>query len=99
LFGTVTYLQHMPTLSIGHIYASKAFFFNVRLGASLPFTTSLSVSTRAQLPTVVGGVGPNQQAIQDFSDELAAEAVRIIEDAKREVLVIPSIALTAGFFL
>jgi len=99
LFGTVTYLQHLPTLSIGHIYASKAFFFNVRLGASLPFTTSISVTTQAQLPTLIGGVGPNQAAIQAFSDSVAAQAVRSIDEAKSEILVIPSIAITAGFFL
>lgn len=99
VFGTVSYLQHMPTLSIGHIFASKAFFFNIRLGASLPFTTSLSLTTRAQLPTLVGGLGPNQQAIQGFSDQVAAEALQAIEQAKREVLLIPSVAFTAGFFL
>jgi hypothetical protein len=99
LFGTVSYVQHLPTLFIGHVWSSKAFFFNVRLGASFPFVTSLTITTRAQLPAIVGGVGPNQQAIQAFSDELAAEAVRAVDEAKREIPVIPSVALVAGFFL
>lgn len=99
VFGTMSYLQHMPTLSIGHIYASKAFFINIRLGASLPFTSTLSVTARAQLPTIVGGTAPNQAAIDSLANQMAADALQSVEDAKREIFIVPSAAITAGFFL
>lgn len=99
MYGSVNYLQHMPTLSVGHVWASKAFFFNIRLGASMPFTTTLSVTAKAQLPVLLGTAAANQAAIQGFADKVAADAVKSIEDAKKQAPIIPSIALTAGFFL
>lgn len=99
LYGNVDYLQHMPTLSIGHIWDSKAFFFNVRLGASLPFTTTLSVTAKASLPSIVGSPAANQTAVQSFANQVAADAAASIEKAKHDLFIVPSIALTAGFFL
>lgn len=96
LTGDIAFVQQVPTFSIGNVFHSKAFFVNVRLGVSILFTTSCHVSLSASLPDSVGGLDSNKEALGTVQTQLSDAVVNAAQQAKDQVFVIPSIAVSTG---
>jgi len=97
--GSITVLQAVPTLSVGNLWMSKAFFFNLSLGASFFFTTSASVSLAGVIPDASGSSASNQAALNAAESQMQNSIVQSVQTAKNQVFLIPSINLAVGIVL
>lgn len=95
--GTMTILQFLPTLSIGHAFGSQLFFFNVNMGLTFIATAQASISSSGYIPDSHGGTSANQ----DVFDQLDTKATKALNEAvdliRKEVPVFPSFQFTFGF--
>jgi hypothetical protein len=84
----------IPTLSIGHIFWRRFFFFNVSLGAGFLLSSTSTVSVTAQIPAAVGTLGAAQQAqVQQQLDAGLASAISTLRD---RIAILPSLMVSTG---
>lgn len=95
--GLITVSQYLPTVSMGHVFNSELFFFNVNMGITIAASTQVAVSSETILPDSMGGTSANQEQI----DQINSKANSSIQDAmgtfRDQVKFLPSIHLTFGF--
>ncbi len=84
----------LPTLSIGHIFWRRFFFFNVSLGASFLLSSTSTVSVSAQIPAATGTLtaAQEEQVKQDFDRGLASAVASLRET----IAILPSVMLSTG---
>lgn len=95
LTGVVTMAQLLPTISLGHIWHSKFYFFNLSLGVS--YVANIVSSTRAEITTPFPfDTSADEAAIATAFDNAAQQAALNI---RNNVLFLPSIWLSFGLVL
>jgi len=95
--GQITVTQLLPTLSIGHIFASELFVFSLNMGFT--FVASLSSDARftANLPDALGGTTAAEDLNQQASQLATSAANDASNEFRKQVSVIPSIQFLFGF--
>ena len=97
--GSVKFVQQIPTLALGHVFMSKAFFVDVRIGAAIMFTSSVAVDLKAAIPSNLGGTEANAAALKSLTQQLEDLIIRGATDIKKQVDIIPSFVLSFGIIL
>lgn len=99
LSGTVGVTQPVPTLSLGHIFASREFFVNISLGVSFLLSPSVNVALGGTIPDALGGSSGNQDAINKAQSQLADSIQHSVDTARQQITLIPSVLISCGVFL
>ncbi len=99
LSGNITVLQSVPTIAVGNLWMSKAFFFNLSLGASFFFTTTASVTLSGFVPDASSSTSSNQAAINTVTTQLQNSIVQSVNSVKSQLFLIPSINFAMGIVL
>jgi len=97
--GSVSVWQPIPTISMGHIFASKEFFVNLSLGVSFLMSPWVSVSVGGAIPDALGGTSANQGAITNMQNNMSDSIQKSVDTARQQITLIPSILISAGLFL
>lgn len=93
--GRVILAQLLPTVSLGHIWASKFYFFNLSLGVS--FLANIVTNTTAEilLPFPID----TSEAEQMIADSVARSADEASRQIRQNMFLLPSIWLSFGLIL
>lgn len=97
LTGNLSITQHIVTVSIGHLFASKAYFFGLNIGASFLASLNVDASLEGQFPDALGTIGS-----EDIASSTAGLETNIREGVEKntgEFLLIPTIQFVFGIFL
>jgi hypothetical protein len=97
--ANATLLQAIPTLAIGHIFASRLYFVNLSLGLSMIGNTNVSVAVTNNIPSSLGGPTANQSAFNGSASKITNDATKASNDLKSKALLLPSLYLGVGFLL
>ncbi len=97
--ASVNVIQPVPTLSLGHIFASQAYFINLNLGVSFLLAPWVSTTVTGAIPSLLGGNAANQAAINSVQSKVSSTISDALRTAQQQVFLIPSITITAGIFL
>jgi hypothetical protein len=97
--ANVNVIQPVPTLSLGHIFASQAYFLNLNLGVSFLLSPWVSSSISGSIPDILGGTTANQAAINSLQSKISSAVTNALQSAQQQVFLIPSITITFGIFL
>lgn len=95
--GSITLIQFLPTISIGHAFASNLFFFNVNMGISFIATVQASVYSEGRIPDRLGGTAENQEVFDKLNTETTDAINQAVTQLRKEIPVIPSFCFTFGF--
>ena len=93
--GKVILAQLLPTLSLGHIWHSKLYFFNLSLGISYVASIVNSTQTTVTLPVVLD----TSEAEQAISQSVAQGANNAANSIRNHVTFLPSIWASFGLLL
>lgn len=95
--GEVDVTQILPTLSMGHLFASELFVFSINMGFT--FIANLSTSARfvGTLPDSLGGSSAAEDLNQQGTELTTQAANKASDDFRKQVQIIPSIQLLFGF--
>jgi hypothetical protein len=96
--STITANIHLttsiPTLSIGHIFWRRFFFFNVSLGATFLLDSTSTIAVTAKIPSIVGSLPAAQEA--QIKQQLDAGLTSAVAAFREKVAILPSIMLSTG---
>lgn len=95
--GVITVTQMLPTLSMGRVFASDLFFFNVNMGVTIVATADVSTSLTSELPDRLGGNTGNQAQLDQVNENAKTSINSGLQVFRNEVLFLPSIQFTFGF--
>jgi hypothetical protein len=93
--GKVILSQLMPTLSLGHIWHSKFYFFNLSLGV----TYVANILTRTQSAITLPIPIDTSEAEQMIADSITASAEQASNNIRQNVTFLPSIWVSFGLVL
>jgi len=96
--GNVTLLQAMPTISLGHCFQSKLFFFNLSIGASFIASLSSTVTLNSSLPAGLDA-STNQAILNGAQDGVNKAAQEAVSTFRKQFLFIPSLMLGIGVLI
>lgn len=95
--GVITAIQALPTISIGHVFHSNLFFFNVNMGVSIIANVTVQTAFSSQLPDSLGGDAANQDSLNAI-DENSRDAINgAVAEFRKQIQFLPSMNLMFGF--
>ncbi|MBI4404427.1 MAG: hypothetical protein HY537_09715 [Deltaproteobacteria bacterium] len=97
--GVATLTQSLPTLSIGHVFTTNIYFFNISLGASFFGTLYTDFGLAGVLPEAMGGNAGNQVALGELKKRMDIEINKAFDEHKAKILFIPSVLVSFGIIL
>ncbi len=84
----------LPTLSIGHFFWRRLFFFNVNIGASFLLSSSSTMDLTLNVPVGFATLNDAQKAA--VRSQIDRDLNRAIAQIRSNVAIFPSISLTTG---
>lgn len=96
--GTIDVTQYLPTLSMGHTFNSKLFFYSVNMGFTAIANLSFESKFDNNLPDAFGGSATNQAAMDQLNSKNAEAAAKASDEFKQLVSFLPSLQFAFGFF-
>lgn len=94
--GTVDVTQYLPTLSIGHIFNSRLFYFSVNMGLSAVANMTIDTHFESYLPDSVGGSAANQTAIDQINEKNKEAASKASDEFRQVISFLPSLQFVFG---
>jgi hypothetical protein len=96
--GTVLITQAMPTFSVGYLFSTRIFYFNLAIGVARMMSPTTTTSISAAIPNSLGGNSTNEVQLDGINSDIQSSVATASAEVRSTYGYFPSLHLSFGFY-
>jgi hypothetical protein len=96
--GTVSLTQTIPNFSVGYLFSTRIYYFNLNIGAAYLRPASTTTSVSALVPDSLGGSAGNEVQLDGINDDIQQSINDSSTTVRTTYGIFPTIHLSMGFY-